>query len=129
MNDETAVPATTQAPPPAPAAPPITAPRPDVHGPPVTPQATGPGLPGVCVGLAQLPGNAHLDAKALAKILGRTVRTIDRATARAELPRPVRFLGRRVWLVRTILEHLQARQDEALEAAAKHERKILQKSS
>ena len=95
----------------------------------VTVENPAPKLDGVCSGLATLPRNAHLDAKALARMLGRTVRTIDRATARAELPAPVRFLGRRVWLVGTILDHLQAKQQEALDAASRHERKILQHTS
>lgn len=86
-------------------------------------------LPGVCDGLATLPRHAHLDARALATILGRTVRTIDRATARSELPAPVRLLGRRTWLVGTILDHFEARQAAALEASARHERKILEHSA
>ena len=90
------------------------------------PPAVTAGLPGVCSELALLPRSAHVDARALSRILGRTVRTIDRATSRRELPAPLKFLGRRVWLVGTIQDHLKDLQDQALKVAAKHAQKILQ---
>ena len=83
-------------------------------------------VPGVCSELALLPRSAHLDARALSRILGRTVRTIDRAISRGELPAALKFMGRRVWLVEAIQDHLRGLQDKALKAAAKHAQKILE---
>jgi len=63
--------------------------------------------------LAKLPPDAHLDGEGLAQILGRCKKSIQRATRRGELPPPFKFLGRNVWLVKTILEHMEARQEAA----------------
>jgi len=72
---------------------------------------------GVVTALAELPPDAHLDAEALGRILGRCKKTIQRAVRRGELPPPIKFMGRHVWLVRTILEHMGARQTAAVKAA------------
>ena len=89
------------------------------------PQAeTAPGAPGVCItALAELPRDSHLDTAALARMLGRSKKTIARATRRGELPPPVKFLGRHVWLVGTILDHMQARQTAAICQADQRERR------
>ncbi len=72
---------------------------------------------GIVTGLAELPREAHLDAAALGRILGRCKTSVHRAARRGELPPPIRFLGRHVWMVGTILDHFQARQDAALKQA------------
>ena len=84
---------------------------------------------GVVTALAELPRDAHLDAAALGRMLGRCRKSIGRAWRRGELPPPVTFLGRHVWLVGTILDHFRARQDAAVREAAKREARIPQVSS
>jgi len=92
---------------------------------PFTLKATFPELPGVCVGLALLPRDAHLDAMALAKILGRHRRSIDRGAARGDLPPAILFFGKRVWTVGKILDYLDAKQTEACQKAARHAQRVL----
>lgn len=70
---------------------------------------------GIVTCLAELPENAHLDAVALGRILGRCKKTIQRAVRRGELPPPIRFMGRHVWLVGTILRHFEERQQAAVD--------------
>jgi hypothetical protein len=88
--------------------------------------AATPQTAGVCTGLAELPRDAHLDAEALAHMLGCCKKSVQRAWRRGELPPPVTFMGRHVWLVGTILDHFQARQDAALREARKRGEKISQ---
>lgn len=80
--------------------------------------------PGVVTGLAALPKDAHLDITALAKLLNRHPKTIERSARRGEIPPPIRLLGKRVWLVGAIIAYLQERQASALKKAAAHGRKI-----
>ena len=77
------------------------------------------GASGVVTALAELPREAHLDAAALGKILVRCKKSVGRAWRRGELPPPVKFLGRHVWLVGTILDHFRERQDAAVKEAAR----------
>ncbi len=72
---------------------------------------------GVITALADLPPDGVLDVNTLAHMLGRCSKTIQRAVRRGELPQPVKFMGKRVWLVKTILEHLESRQKEAMKEA------------
>jgi hypothetical protein len=72
---------------------------------------------GICQDLATLPANAHLDMRALAKILKRSTKSIERAVRRGDLPKPFRFMGKCVWLAGVIVEHLKAKQAAALETA------------
>lgn len=78
-----------------------------------------PPMPGACRALADLPAGAHLDAGQLARALGRCKKTVERAVRRGELPAGVRFLGRRVWLVGSVQEHLAARHEAAMRRAAR----------
>lgn len=84
--------------------------------------------PGVCLGLATLPRDAHVNAAALARILGKSRRSIDRGAARGDLPPPIVFFGKRVWTVGKILDFLNAKQTEACEKAERHSRKIAQRT-
>jgi len=68
---------------------------------------------GVITFLTELPPDAYLDSETLGRLLGRCKKSIQRATRRGELPPPFKFLGRNVWLVKTILEHMEARQEAA----------------
>ena len=68
----------------------------------------------VLTDLANLPKEAHVGSAALAKLLGVCKKSIERAVRRDELPRPFRMGGKSVWLVRTILDHFQCRQNAAL---------------
>ena len=69
---------------------------------------------GIVTGLAELPREAHVNIRALARMLGRSVRSVERAVRRGELPPPFRFMGRRVWIAGTIIDHMAARQQAAL---------------
>ncbi len=69
---------------------------------------------GIITGLAELPRDALVDAKALGKLLGRSKRSVERAVRRGELPPPFRFMGRNQWTVATIRDHLNARQAASL---------------
>ena len=73
-----------------------------------------PTRPGLNTALAELPPEAYLDAEALGKLFGRSKKTIQRAVRRGELPAPIQFLGRHVWLVGCIQDHFQARQRAAI---------------
>ena len=72
---------------------------------------------GIVTGLAELPREAYLDARALGRLIGRCKKSVERATRRGELPPPIRFMGRNVWLVGAILDHFMKRQDAALKRA------------
>ena len=74
--------------------------------------------------LANLPKEAHLGAVALAKLLGICKKSVERAVRRDELPSPFKMGGKSVWMVGTILVHLQRRQDAALAKQATHAKKI-----
>jgi hypothetical protein len=80
---------------------------------------------GICTALAMLPPGAHLDAAALARILERCTKSVQRAARRGELPPPIKFMGRHVWLAGAVQEHFAARQAAALQAARKRDQKIL----
>ena len=90
------------------------------------PAPTGAGT--VVTALAELPPDAHLDAEALANILGRCKKSIQRAVRRGELPPPIKLMGKHVWLVRTILEHMKTRQEAAVKWAKQRDLKISQDS-
>lgn len=77
---------------------------------------------GICDGLARLPAKVHLDTAALARILHRSKKSVQRAVRRGELPAPFKFLGRHCWLAGVIVEHLTARQEAALRELEKHAR-------
>ena len=79
---------------------------------------------GIVTALARLPRDAHLDAEALGQMLGRCKKTIQRATRRGELPPPVKFLGRHVWIIGTIIDHFKARQEAAVKEAQRRISKI-----
>ncbi len=79
---------------------------------------------GIVTALAELPREAHLDAAALGRMLGRCKKSVGRAWRRGELPPPMTFLGRHVWLVGTILDHFRTRQDAAVKEAAMREARI-----
>jgi len=72
---------------------------------------------GVITELAELPPDAHVDASALARILGRSKKAVQRAVRRRELPAPFWFLGKHTWLVKTITDHFNALQRKALKEA------------
>jgi hypothetical protein len=86
----------------------------------VAPDApNGTTTPGVVTALAELPAAAHIEIGALATMLGRHKKSIERAVRRGELPPPIRFLGKQVWLVDVIREHMRARQEAAIKAACR----------
>lgn len=79
---------------------------------------------GVTTALAELPADAHIDIDALARMLNRCTKSVQRAVRRGELPAPIRFMGKRVWMVGAILKHMRARQETALKEASRREARI-----
>ena len=69
---------------------------------------------GIITALADLPADAYLDARALGDLLGCCKRSVERAWRRGELPSPIRFMGRYVWVMGAIREHLQEMQKKAI---------------
>jgi hypothetical protein len=74
--------------------------------------------------LATMPPDSHLDVDALARILGRHKKTVQRSVRRGELPRPFKLLGRSTWTARTIVAHLAELQARALAGQKQHEHRI-----
>jgi hypothetical protein len=68
---------------------------------------------GICTELASLPRTSHLDSNALARILGRHKKTIQKAVRRGELPLPFKFLGKQCWTVGVIVDHIVSLQQTA----------------
>ena len=81
----------------------------------------GPRSAGIVTELAELPREAYIDIRALARILGRSVRSVERAVRRGELPPPFRFMGKRVWMAGVIVDHMAARQQAALRLVGKRD--------
>lgn len=65
------------------------------------------GKPMVITRLAELPPRAWLNEAALAEALGVTCRTIRNMETRHELPPPIKFGGRRIWIVGRILDWVE----------------------
>jgi predicted DNA-binding transcriptional regulator AlpA len=82
---------------------------------------------GVVTELANLPPSAHLDAEALGQILGRCKKSVYRAVRRGELPPPVKFMGKHIWLVSSILNHMEARQQAVIEMSDRRSQKLSEK--
>lgn len=74
--------------------------------------------------LAELPSQAQVDCEALGLMLGRCKKSVQRAVRRGELPPPFRFMGKHVWLVNTVLKHMQLQQNAALQEASKRAARI-----
>lgn len=81
---------------------------------------------GVVTGIADLPGNAYIDSKELGRLIGRCKKSIQRAVRRGELPPPVKFMGRHVWLVKTILDHFEERQRAACQQMKQRQTRLKQ---
>jgi hypothetical protein len=84
---------------------------------------------GIIAALAEFPPEALIDETALGRIFARCPKTIRRAVARGELPRPVRLFGKSTWTARAVLDHLAARLDTAQREAEKLNRRISQLSA
>ncbi len=76
--------------------------------------------PAVCRWLVDLPRDVYVNADELARLIGRkSKRTVERMWRRGELPFPVKFAGRNVWLIGAILDFFQTRQAAALKVGGK----------
>jgi predicted DNA-binding transcriptional regulator AlpA len=71
--------------------------------------------------LASMPRDAWVYVEPLARMLGRSVRSVERAVRRAELPPPIKLSGKRVWQAGAILEFLAQRQAAEIESWQKRE--------
>ena len=81
----------------------------------------GPESSGVVRGLADLPPDTLLDARALASVFGKCRKSVFRAVGRGELPAPMTMGGRATWLAGAVRDHLTRRQAEAIRRAERHE--------
>ena len=73
--------------------------------------------------IATLPGDALLDVKALAWILGRCSKSVERSVRRGEFPPGFRLGRKHVWQVKKIREHLDKLQDKAVREATRRAEK------
>lgn len=80
---------------------------------------------GACVEFANLPPNAHIDLRTLAKMLKRSTKSVQRAVRRGDLPAPFKFLGKLTWMAGVIVEHLKQKQEAVLHVAARRDAKLL----
>ena len=71
-----------------------------------------------------LPPGMLLTKKALAKALGCTVRSIERAEATGALPRSILWRGRRWWKAGTVQEYLERLDRQAQADAARLARQV-----
>jgi len=69
---------------------------------------------GVITALATLPGDALLDVKALAGILGKCPKSVERSARRGEFPPGFRLGRKSVWQVKAIRQHFDKLQEKAL---------------
>ena len=74
--------------------------------------------------LGCLPEKTLLDGKQLAKLLGVSRRTLRRMVSRFELPPPVAFAGRSVWMSGRVLGHIEAAAQRAAKEAERQAKKI-----
>jgi predicted DNA-binding transcriptional regulator AlpA len=88
-----------------------------------------PDTPGVIDALARYPGNTIFTLEAVARIFGRSPKSIYRATRAGQLPPPVRLFGRASWTAGSILTHLQNRLEQAQRQADKEARRLAQLSA
>jgi len=79
---------------------------------------------GIIRELGDLPGEAIVGERALAKIFRRHRVSIKRAVERGELPPNVRLFGEPVWTVQTLRDHLAKRLDAARKESEQVQKKI-----
>jgi len=82
--------------------------------------------PGVTDALARLPGNTILTLPAVARIFGRSPKSIYRAIRRGELPPPTRLFGKASWTAGSILAHVQNRLERVKVEAEREARRLAQ---
>ena len=63
--------------------------------------------------------SALVTKQALTRLLGCHESTIEAAVTRGDLPPPVALMGRKVWMVGVICDHLRKRLDDAAREAEK----------
>jgi len=78
----------------------------------------------IIAALAELPPDTPIDEAALAGFFGCCIKSIKRAVRRGELPPPVKLLGKPMWTVRAVLDHLNKRLEKAKQEAERLERRI-----
>ena len=86
--------------------------------------ATG-GVQGTVIdGLSGLAAEDMLDADRLACIVGRNRRTLLRMVKRGELPPPIPFGGRSVWIAGRVRDHISGVADRTARAASREAERI-----
>lgn len=75
----------------------------------------------IFVELASLPATTPLDLGALARLIRRCTRSVQRSVARGELPPPFRLNGKSMWLAGAVIRHLEEKQADALCAARRQD--------
>lgn len=84
---------------------------------------------GIVREFGELPAEALVFKKALARLLGKSTITIDRMVRRGELPRPIRFTNQDVWTAGLLREHISKRLEEAARDRAKVQARISELSA
>jgi len=78
----------------------------------------------IITGLAELPERSMLDRTALANALKVTTRTIQRMVGRFELPKPMQFRGRAMWMAGKVVEYLEAQAERLNQQAERNATKF-----
>jgi predicted DNA-binding transcriptional regulator AlpA len=78
----------------------------------------------ICADLGALPPGTLITEKALAQLLGRSVKSIKRAVARGELPPPVRLVGASRWTAGAIVRHVEKRLEDAASQAQREKQRL-----
>jgi hypothetical protein len=74
--------------------------------------------------IGDLPPEAVISERALAKIFDRHRVSIKRAVERGELPPSIRLFGEPIWTIKALREHLGKRLNEAMRESEQMQKKI-----
>jgi len=78
----------------------------------------------IITGLAELPEKSMLDKAALANALKVSKKTIQRMVGRFELPKPMRFRGRAMWMVGKVMDYIEAQAERLNQQAERNATKF-----
>jgi hypothetical protein len=81
-------------------------------------------LPGVIAALGELKPRTVITEDGLAQLFDRCTTSVKRAVERGELPPPCRLFGGNVWTVESVLQHIEARLEDAAQERERMEQKL-----
>jgi len=81
-------------------------------------------LPGVIAALGELKPRTVITEDGLAQLFDRCTTSVKRAVERGELPPPCRLFGGNIWTVESVLQHIEARLEDAAREHEQMQRKL-----